>query len=196
MMKRGQTLIGITVLVGMLGWAAGDNVRAVQAAPLLADRVTRLPQSDTAHGPRVESTLKDTNLGYTVVLQQFKRPLVPPAVQRTLPTNDTVLQFAITWRHDARRLSGLLHAFRHETQLHLAVHQKVFLTDRTGYSATPHHQMTRLDLEGTIHGMHTDAKGFLVGTRVTLEFQFENATDIFGNRTILTGPLSIRRIGL
>lgn len=194
-MKRGEILVGLVVLGTMLGWVTGSSA-AVQAAAPTADRVSALPQIATLSGPRVESALMNRTLGYTLVLQQVKKPPVSTSVQRTLPANDTVLFFTISWRHGERQLSGLLHAFRHGTQLHLAVHQKVYLSDRAGAAGAVHRQLVSFGLEGTVSGVRTDAKGFLIGTRVKVDFNAGLPGDLFGSRLILEGPLSIRRIGL
>jgi hypothetical protein len=153
--------------------------------------VTVLPQSDSKTGPRLESAV--TGGGYTLVLQQFKAPLVSMAVQRTLAKNDTVLQFRLSWRHGNRRLSGLLHAFRHGTQLHLAVQQKVYLTDLDGGAVTSRH-LVPIHLDGTVAGVRRDAQGFLLGARAKAEVQATLPGDVFGARIAVQGPLSIRRI--
>jgi hypothetical protein len=169
---------------------------AVNAAQLrVTDRVTPLPQLASAGGPRVESTLTEKLLGYTVTLKQFKRPLLGAAVRRKLAANDTVLQFDIRWRHGDRQLLGLLHAFRHGAQLHLSVHQKVYLRDRADAASMAHPKMVPFDLEGTVDGVRKDAKGFLIGTKAKVDFQAKLPGDIFGARMILSGSLSIRRIG-
>jgi hypothetical protein len=184
------------LLLATLALPALPATLAAQAAPPTGDRVTTLPVIDNTTGPHVESVVTDKHLGYTAVLKQFKRPLLPPAVQRKLPANDTVLEFDIRWRHGERRLSGLLHAFRHGTQLHLAVHQKVYLDHGTTAATTARPQMVHLDLEGTVYDVRTDAKGFLIGKRVRLDFNAALPGELFGARIIMAGPLSIRRIGV
>jgi hypothetical protein len=170
---------------------------SARAAPLSAsDRVTSLPQIANATGPRVESTFSNKLMGYTVVLKQFKSPLLTVVARQKLAANDTVMRFDIRWRHGERELSGLLHAFRHGTQLHLSVHQKVYFSDRAEASSTTHPKMVAFDLEGTVDGVRKDAKGFLIGTRVKVDFRAKLPGDIFGSRLILSGPLSIKRIGV
>jgi hypothetical protein len=190
-MKRHMTLLIVAALAGMLTGVVGDRGPRAQAAVSTGDRTTILPQSDSRTGPRLESSV--TGGGYTLVLQQFTAPLVSPAVQRTLATHDTVLQFRLSWRHGARRLSGLLHAFRHGTQLHLAVQQKVYLTDLVD-GAVRGRRLVPVHLDGTVTGVRADVQGFLRGTRAAVTVEATLPGDAFGARITVQGLLSLRRI--
>lgn len=161
-----------------------------------SDRVTPLPQIKDRSGPRIESSFSERQMGYTVILKQFKSPLLTPVARRKLAANDTVLQFDIRWRHGDRRLFGLLHGFRHGSQLHLSVHQKVYFSDRADARSVAHPKMVSFGLEGTVYSVHKGAKGFLIGNRVRVDFQAKLSGDIFGTRMILSGPLSVRRFGV
>lgn len=185
-----------TTLMLAVGFVFPGSITASAAGLRASDRVTSLPQIKIMSGPRVESTFTDRHMGYTVVIKQFKRPLLSSAARRKLAANDTVMQFDIRWRHGERRLFGVLHGFRHGTQLRLSVHQKVYFSDRADARSVAHPTMMPFDLEGSVYSVRKDAKGFLIGTRVRVDFRAKLPGDIFGSRLILSGPLSIRRIGV